>query len=138
MRFGAVVTLSCLVLLAGCGEHFPVGERLWPGSYGPPYGKDMYRPHHAEHVASGERHAAFLREESRTYRSHDACNAAMERLLAGPGGEHHGPMVISALETVGHHVADGVTHEYRCSGYRMSRRAWRSGEAHGEGHAPAH
>ena len=138
MRGGGVLTLSCLVMLAGCGEHFPVGERLWPGSYGPPYGKDMYRPHHAEHVASGERHAAFLPEESRTYSSHEACNAAMRRLLDEPGGEHHGPVAISSMETVGHHSDHGITHEYRCSGYKLTQRAWRSGEAHGEGHAPAH
>ena len=138
MRGGGALTLSCLVLLAGCGEHFPVGERLWPGSYGPPYGRDLYRPHHAEHVASGERHAAFVAEESRSYNSHDACNAAMRRLLAEPGGEHHGPVAISPLETIGHHGADGITHEYRCSGYTLSRRAWRSGDDHGEGHAPAH
>jgi hypothetical protein len=134
MRGAGVVTLSCLVLLAGCGERFPIGERVWPGAYGPPYGTDLYRPHHAEGPASGERHARFVAEESRTYASHEACNAAMRRLLAEPGGEHHGPAVISPLETLGHHVAGGVTHEYRCSGYRMSRRAWRSGE----GHAPAH
>jgi len=138
MRGGAVVTLSCLVLLAGCGERFPIGERLWPGSYGPPYGTDLYRPHHAEHVASGERHAAFLAEESETYRSHEACNAAMRRLLAEPGEEHHGPVAISPMETVGHHSAHGITHEYRCSGYTLSQRAWRSGDDHGEGHAPAH
>ncbi|MDB5667641.1 MAG: hypothetical protein JWL74_591 [Alphaproteobacteria bacterium] len=138
MRGASVVTLSGLALLAGCGEHFPVGERLWPGSYGPPYGRDMYRPHHSEHVASGERHAAFVAEESRSYRSHEACNAAMRTLLAEPGGERHGPVTISPLETVGHHSAGGVTHEYRCSGDKLSQRAWRSGEDHGEGHAPAH
>jgi len=64
----------------------------------------------------------------------------MQRLLAGPG-EHHGPVAISSIETLGHHVAGEVTHEYRCSSYVMTRRAWRSaahGEAEAEAHAPAH
>ena len=141
MRGYWLVTLSGLVLLAGCGERFPIGERLWPGSYGPPYGSAIYRPHHPANPASGERHAEFLAEESRSYGSHNDCNAAMRRLLAGPG-EHHGPVAISPMETLAHHVAGGITHEYRCSGYKLTRRAWRSephgSDGQGEDHAPAH
>jgi len=137
MRGYAVLTLSCLALLAGCGERFAAGERLLPASYGPPFGDALYRPHHPANPASGERHAEFLGEESRTYSSHETCNAAMQRLLAGPG-EHHGPVAISSMETLAHHVSDGVTHEYRCSSYTLSRRAWPSGEGQGEAHAPAH
>ena len=140
MRGAALLAFSCLLTLSGCGEHFPFGEKLLPASYGPPFGSAQYRPHHAANPAGAERHAEFLAEERHTYSSHEACNAAMQRLLAGPG-EHHGPVAISSIETLGHHVAGEVTHEYRCSSYVMTRRAWRSaahGEAEAEAHAPAH
>ena len=139
MRAGPIFIISSALLLAGCGERFPLGERLLPASYGPPFGSDRYRPHHAANPAGYERHAEFLAEESRSFGSHGECNAAMRTYLAEPG-EHHGPVAISSIETVGHHIAGGVTHEYRCSDYTLSRRAWRSATgdaAHGNEERPA-
>lgn len=155
---------AALAVLPGCGKRFPFGERLLPESYGPPFGAALKAnlPEHPHNPAGEERHAAADAQENRTYGSHAACNAAMRARFArhaaaphpsgphaagGPAGaarssDHghagadnpHGPVQISSIESVGHYRAAGVTHEYRCTNYVLSYRAWRQ---EGARHAPA-
>lgn len=135
MAIGRVVicgaAAAALVVLPACGKRFPFGERLLPESYGPPFGsalKDVI-PEHPHNPADAERHAASDAQENRRYASHAACNAAMRaRLFPDP----HGPVRISSIESVGHHTAGDIVHEYRCTDQVLSYRAWHREEP---GHA---
>ena len=133
--FLAILSVSALGL-AACGKHFPVGERLLPESYGPPFGPSLEkaRPHHPHNPASSERHALADERENRVYGSYAACNAALRAQLTAHAGAE-GPTAISSVEAVGHYEAAGVVHEYRCAGPSLSTRSWRQGgEGHGDGH----
>ena len=126
--------------LGGCGHRFPALERLLPESYGPPFGRGIAAnlPHHPHSPAESERHAEADAEKNRLYSSHARCMAAMRTVLAAHG-EASGPVAISAIEAVGHYEQAGVVHEYRCTDFTLSHRAWHR-EGHGGGHhgaAPA-
>lgn len=133
-RWGAAVAT---LLLAACGEHFPLGERLLPQTYGPPYGSALRDniPRHPHSPGDGEREAEVEGAESRHFKTYERCRAELTAEL----GRHHeaaGAVDISGREAVGHAQADGVVHEYRCVGPTLSTRSWRRGGAtsgHGEG-----
>ena len=125
-------------LLAGCGKIFPLGERLLPASYGPPFGSALKdnQPHHPHNPAADERHAQADAAQSRRYGSHSACHAA---LVASVSGQAHGQVErISALESVGHYKLGEVVHEQRCSDYVLSSRSWCVTAGAGGGHGEAH
>lgn len=59
---------------------------------------------------------------------------------AAHGENPHGPVAISSIESVGHYMAGDTVHEYRCTNYTLSYRAWYpEGARHGSGgHSPRH
>jgi hypothetical protein len=140
---GMAAIVSALVVTAACGKRFPIGERF-PITYGPPFGSALKDnlPHKAKAPVADERGAETL-AKYRSFENHGQCNAHMAQLLAASGGEHHGPVQLSPSESVGHYTSGGVTTEYRCSRYTLTRRGWcdsrspdfaRCQEEHGEHH----
>lgn len=135
---GRFALLAGTLLLAGCGKIFPFGERLLPGTYGPPFGSALKdnQPHHPHNPAADERHAQADAAESRRYRSHQACHAA---LVASVSRHAHGQVErISSLETIGHYKIGDIVHEQRCSDYVLSSRSWCVTGGTGGGHGEAH
>ena len=120
--------------LAGCGHRFPALEALLPESYGPPFGRGIVAnlPHHPHIPGTSERHAEVDTEKNRNYSSHARCQIALRARLGSHAGAS-GPVAISAIEAVGHYEEAGVVHEYRCTDFILSHRAWHR-EGHGEGH----
>jgi hypothetical protein len=68
-----------LAILPGCGKNFPIGEKLLPQSYGPPFGDEVARNQvpHPHGPGSSERHSASDSVKNKTYKSHAACRAAL-------------------------------------------------------------
>jgi hypothetical protein len=142
MREGAMRRVAMVWLgagsfwLAGCGHHFPAGERLIPATYGPPFGSALHanQPHHPHNPAGSERHAEPDARQDRGYGSYPACRAALARELGArqPGSQ---AVDVSAREAVGHAVQAGIVHEYRCVGPTLSYRAWHQGGEGEEGHS---
>lgn len=139
-RFRLLALAATAMVLAGCGKIFPPGERLLPATYGPPFGSALKdnQPHHPHHPASAERHAQADSAQSRTYRSHAACHAALTRAVATHGP--HGRVTrVSEVESIGHYELSGEVHEQRCTDYSMSIRSWCAGDAgQGGGHDTGH
>ena len=139
MRAGpGFALLAGTLLLAGCGKIFPPGERLLPATYGPPFGSALKdnRPHHPHNPAADERHAQADAAQSRRYRSHQACHAALDGWVSR---QPHGQVErISALESVGHYRLGDIVHEQRCSDYVLSSRSWCVSAETGGGHGQAH
>ena len=134
-----IVGTLAVVAVTGCGHMFPAGEQLLPETYGPPFGSALKDnlPHHPHNPASDERHAASDPEESRTYRSHAACHAALTATVARHG--QSGRIVrLSSIESVGHYEAKGEVHEHRCHDYVLSHRSWCASGSDGGGHGEAH
>lgn len=136
---GMTAAVAALGLLSACGHNFPLGERLLPASYGPPFGSALKdnQPHHPHNPAAAERHAAADSAESRQYGSHQACHAALSSSVAAH--DAHGRVErISSIESIGLYEAGGVVHEQRCSDYVLSHRSWCvTGDA-SSGHGNAH
>lgn len=135
-----LLILAGIVALAGCGKIFPLGERLTPGTYGPPFGSALKdnQPHHPHNPASAERHSQADSAHSRTFGSHAACHTALSAAVAA---HDKGRVVrISSVETLGHYEDHGEVHEQRCSDYVLSHRSWcaNASRAPGGGHGKAH
>jgi hypothetical protein len=128
---------AAMAALPGCGKNFPIGEKLLPASYGPPFGPEVERnlPKHPHYPAGEERHALVDSSAAKTYRDHQACHAALRLAVEGHG---KGPRVmeISPIESLGLYEAGGAVHEYRCNDYKLTHRSWcASAEGgHGEAH----
>jgi hypothetical protein len=125
---------TALAVLPGCGKRFPVGEHLLPETYGPPFGAALKAnmPEHPHSHGDLERYAQADGAESKTYRTHAACHAALQAAVQA----HHGKVErISLTETVGSYDHEGVVHEHRCTDYVLSHRSWCAPAAgHGEQH----
>lgn len=138
-RAWTAMAIACTIL-AGCGKIFPLGERLLPASYGPPFGSALKdnQPHHPHNPAADERHAQADAAQSRRYGSHQAChNALVASVSAHAGGQ---VARVSSIESIGHYQSGGIVHEQRCSDYVLASRSWCVGaaEGHGGGHGEAH
>ncbi len=133
---------AAVVALPACGYRFPVGEKLLPESYGPPFGAAITPnlPKHAHNPADEERYSAADGGESKVYRDHKACHAALVAAVKRHGGGEEDVKSISSIETIAH-VQPGAAepvHEYRCTDYVLSYRAWCRGSGHGEEHGGEH
>ena len=132
-----ITAAAAAAMLSGCGHNFPFGEKLLPETYGPPFGSALKDnlPHHPHNPAADERHAAADSAESRRYRSHAACHAALEAAVT----QHHGAVVrISSIESMGHYRAGDEIHEHRCHDYVLSHRSWCVPGDGGNGHGAVH
>jgi len=134
---GWLAAAAALAALPACGYRFPVGEKLLPESYGPPFGAAITPnlPKHAHNPADEERFAAADDSESRIYRDHKACRAALLAAVKRHGGGDGDVKTISTIEAVAHVEAGAAepVHEYRCSDYVLSYRAWCRASGHGGG-----
>jgi hypothetical protein len=134
---GWAAAAAALVTLSACGKNFPIGEKLLPQSWGPPFGDEIARNQkpHPHSPASSERHAAADSEKSKTYASHQACLAALN--AAARAHEETMLVTISSVEAVAHYQEGVEVHEHRCSDYILSHRSWckyGAEESHGEEH----
>jgi len=130
--------IGLALALAGCGYRFPVGEKLLPESYGPPFGPDVQRnlPPHPHNPALDERLAAADSAKNKHYRNHQACHAELIAAVKRRGGDEAQVTRISAIESMGYaeEKAPDRVHEYRCSDYVLSYRAWCRTGGHGGDH----
>ena len=115
---------AAVVALSACGKNFPIGEKLLPQSWGPPFGDEIARnqPPHPHGPASSERHAAADSAKSKTYGSHASCLRALEAAVRPHGAPRL--VTISSVEALAHHEEAGEVHEHRCSDYVLSHRSW--------------
>jgi hypothetical protein len=134
---GWTAAAAAIVALSACGKNFPIGEKLLPQSWGPPFGDEIARnqPPHPHGPASSERHAAADSAKSKTYVSHAACLRALEAAVQPhPAAKL---VTLSSVEALAHYQEGGEVHEHRCSDYILSHRSWckyGTEESHGEGH----
>jgi len=130
--------IGLALALAGCGYRFPVGEKLLPASYGPPFGPDVERnkEKHPHNPALDERLAAADSAKNKQYRNHQACHAELIAAVTRRGGKQEHVVRISAIESMGYaeEKAPERVHEYRCTDYVLSYRAWCRTGSHGSDH----
>lgn len=121
---GWAVAVAAAALLPGCGKNFPVGEKLLPQSYGPPFGDEVARNQtpHPHGPGSSERHSAADSAKNKTYASHAACRAALQAAVQPHGGAEL--VTLSSVEALAYHEVGGEVHEHRCSDYVLSHRSW--------------
>jgi hypothetical protein len=121
---GWAVAAAAAAMLMGCGKNFPIGEKLLPQSYGPPFGDEVARnqPPHPHGPGSSERHSAADSAKNKTYASHAACRAALQAAVQPHGAPEL--VTISSVEALAYHEEGGEVHEHRCSDYVLSHRSW--------------
>ena len=121
---GWAAAAAALAILPGCGKNFPIGEKLLPQSYGPPFGDEVARNQvpHPHGPGSSERHSASDSAKNKTYKSHAACRAALEAAVRPHGAPEL--VTISSVEAIAHHEESGEVHEHRCTDYVLSHRSW--------------
>jgi hypothetical protein len=120
----AAAAAAALAILPGCGKNFPIGEKLLPQSYGPPFGDEVARNQvpHPHGPGSSERHSASDSVKNKTYKSHAACRAALQAAVRPHGAPEL--VTISSVEAIAHHEESGEVHEHRCTDYVLSHRSW--------------
>ena len=132
--------VAAIIALPACGKNFPIGEKLLPATYGPPFGAEVDRnlPKHPHYPAGEERHALVDSSEAKTYRDHAACHAAL-RVAVDGHGKGASVMEVSPVESLGFYEAGGAVHEYRCNDYKLTHRTWCTSAqgGHGEAHKKA-
>jgi hypothetical protein len=121
---GWAAAAAALAILPGCGKNFPIGEKLLPQSYGPPFGDEVARNQvpHPHGPGSSERHSASDSVKNKTYKSHAACRAALQAAVRPHGAPEL--VTISSVEAIAHHEESGEVHEHRCTDYVLSHRSW--------------
>lgn len=121
---GWAVAAAAAAMLMGCGKNFPIGEKLLPQSYGPPFGDEVARNQtpHPHGPGSSERHSAADSAKNKTYASHAACRAALQAAVQPHGAPEL--VTISSVEALAYHEEGGEVHEHRCSDYVLSHRSW--------------